>query len=127
MTLPNEQNLIPFNERTESERREIAKKAGVASGEARRKKKSMREAAQMLLSLELKNNKMKSVLQDMGIEEEEMNYQTALLVVALQSGLKGNLGAIELIRDIAGEHEEDEGPQNEGVIIINDIPKSDSG
>lgn len=37
-------NLIPFNERTEEERREIAKKAGKASGKVRREKKLFREA-----------------------------------------------------------------------------------
>lgn len=39
----NEQNLIPQNKRTKAEQREIAKKGGQASGESRRKKKSMRE------------------------------------------------------------------------------------
>lgn len=34
------QNLKPQNQRTESERKEIAKKGGVASGAARRKKKT---------------------------------------------------------------------------------------
>lgn len=33
------ENLIPFNQRTEDERREIAKKAGIASGASRRAKK----------------------------------------------------------------------------------------
>ena len=36
-------NLIPFNERTEDERREIARKGGIASGEARRERKAIRE------------------------------------------------------------------------------------
>lgn len=40
----NEQNLIPNSARTPSERREIAKKAGVASGAARRKRKAVRQA-----------------------------------------------------------------------------------
>lgn len=32
----NNENLIPFNQRTESEQREIAQNGGIASGEARR-------------------------------------------------------------------------------------------
>ena len=47
----NEKNLIPFNERTESEQREIAQKGGIASGAARRRKRSMRQAADYYLSL----------------------------------------------------------------------------
>ena len=43
--MANEENLIPFNERTESEQRQIAQKGGIASGAARRRKRSMKEAA----------------------------------------------------------------------------------
>ena len=49
--MSNEKNLIPFNERTESEQREIAQKGGIASGAARRRKRSMRQAADYYLSL----------------------------------------------------------------------------
>ena len=42
----NDENLIPF--RNESEAREAGRKGGVASGEARRRKKSMREWAEVL-------------------------------------------------------------------------------
>ena len=37
------ENLKPFDKRTESERRELAKKAGVASGRKRRRLKTLRE------------------------------------------------------------------------------------
>ena len=36
--MANEQNLIPVTKRTKSEAREISKKGGIKSGEARRKK-----------------------------------------------------------------------------------------
>lgn len=45
----NEQNLLPFSNRTESEQREIAKKGGKKSGEARRQKKELREFWQSFL------------------------------------------------------------------------------
>ena len=48
--MANEKNLIPFNKRTESERRKIAKQGGKKSGEVRREKKTMRETIEMLLS-----------------------------------------------------------------------------
>lgn len=47
--MANEDNLIPNSERTPSERRENARKAGKASGEARRKKADMRKLAKMIL------------------------------------------------------------------------------
>lgn len=48
----NEKNLIKPGDRTPEERRESARKAGQASGRARRAKKSFREAARWLLSME---------------------------------------------------------------------------
>lgn len=41
--MANEQNLIPASQRTPSERREIAIKAGIASGESRRNQKTLKE------------------------------------------------------------------------------------
>ena len=45
----NDGNLIPQDKRTESERREIARKGGLASGAARRKKASIQNALRSLL------------------------------------------------------------------------------
>ena len=47
--MANEQNLVPFDKLTENERRELARKAGKASGEARRKRKTFRETLLALL------------------------------------------------------------------------------
>lgn len=44
----NNENLKPTTQLTESERREFARIGGIASGEARRRKKSMREWAEVL-------------------------------------------------------------------------------
>ena len=41
-------NLIPMNERTKDEQREIATAGGKASGEARRRKRTLRQIAEML-------------------------------------------------------------------------------
>lgn len=48
--MANEQNLIPFFERTESEQREICSKGGKKSGETRRKKRDMKAVMEQLLS-----------------------------------------------------------------------------
>lgn len=42
-------NLIPQSERTKEEQREIARQGGIASGEARRRKRDLRQALEMLL------------------------------------------------------------------------------
>lgn len=50
-----EDNLIPMNERSESEVRELGRKGGIASGETRREKATMKKTLEMLL--DTKNNK----------------------------------------------------------------------
>lgn len=47
--MANEQNLIPNSERTPSELREQTRKAGIASGKARKRKADLRKIAQQVL------------------------------------------------------------------------------
>lgn len=49
--MANEQNLVPNSKRTPSERRENARKAGIASGKARREKKTFRELMELYGSM----------------------------------------------------------------------------
>ena len=53
----NEKNLIPMNERTASEQREIAHKGGVKSGESRRTRKYLRDIMSTLLTVPIDGNK----------------------------------------------------------------------
>ena len=41
--MANEENLVPMTDLTESERREMARKGGIASGKARREKKEQKK------------------------------------------------------------------------------------
>ena len=54
--MANEENLIPIQNRTTSEAREISAKGGKKSGEARRRKKDMKAKMKLLLSLPVKQN-----------------------------------------------------------------------
>ena len=51
----NEQNLVPNSARTPTQRRENARKAGKASAQARKRKKDLREALEMLLEKDYKD------------------------------------------------------------------------
>ena len=42
-----QEDLIPFNERTEEEQKKISSAGGTASGAARRRKKSLKETADL--------------------------------------------------------------------------------
>ena len=57
--MANIENLKPLNERTKEEQREIAKKGGISSGKARRRKADLRKAIQIMATTEItdKNGK----------------------------------------------------------------------
>lgn len=63
-------NLIPMNERTEDEQREIARKGGIESGKARRRKRTMKEAAQIILKAPV-NDEQAELLKKYGIAEQD--------------------------------------------------------
>lgn len=81
--MANEQNLKPFNEMTENEQREIAKKGGKASGEARAKRKTLREELLLLL--------------------EKGDTQERISLALLQKAMQGDTKAFEVLRDTVGE------------------------
>lgn len=101
--MSNEDNLIPLSERTKDEQREIAKKGGKASGKARRKKRTTREAAQLILGLPV-NRDQDEILKEYGIEKSDRNYLMLIMVKAVQMASDGDLKAIEFIRDTLGEN-----------------------
>ncbi|MEG0323248.1 MAG: hypothetical protein RR619_04565, partial [Raoultibacter sp.] len=55
--MANPENLIPNDQRTPSQRRANASKAGKASAKARRERKAMRELAQIVLDTPMKAGK----------------------------------------------------------------------
>ena len=87
--MANEQNLMPIElvnaRKTREERRESASKAGKASGEAKRKRKAMKEQMEMLLSLpfnlkDKKGNDVIEALSSLGIEKDNIDNQMALII-----------------------------------------------
>nr|DAY20971.1 MAG TPA: hypothetical protein [Caudoviricetes sp.] len=92
--MANEQNLIPANKRTKDEHREIAKKGGIASGKARRKKANLRKAFETILQAEVASPNVKKQLEDLGFDSTN---EMALAMVMMQKAMKGNVRAFEQI------------------------------
>jgi len=124
--MPNEQNLIPFNKRTESEQREYASKGGKKSGEVRRQKKKMKETMNMLLSLELPESEGKEKLKQIGLEDEDLNVQTAILMQQAQKAMAGNLDSAKFVKDVSDDlgliETEIEESKYKVVIPAKDLP-----
>ena len=107
--LANEENLkkgAPYRFRTGEQQVEIARRGGIASGEARRRKKTMKETARMLLDMEIPDaaKELKKRLKVMGISEEDFTYQSAVMVGILNQAMKGNTKAAAFLRDTVGEN-----------------------
>ena len=89
---------------------ENGRKAGVASGASRRRKRAMRQAAAMLLNTQIPMNErgpfmgtVKTLLKTFGYTPDDATYQDALLAGIMLEAMKGDVRAAEFIRDTAGE------------------------
>ena len=81
--MANEQNLIPNSERTPNELREMARNGGLASGEARRKRKTLKEELLLMLA--------------------EGETQQSVTLALIEKAMSGDTKAFEVIRDTIGE------------------------
>lgn len=77
------ENLIPTNQRSKEEARELGRKGGIASGKARRERKTLKEELIMLL------------------EDDDNNLKIS--VALLKRALDGDISAFTTIRDTIGE------------------------
>lgn len=99
--MANEKNLVPFDERTESEQREIASAGGKASGKSRRRKKSLKQKMQLLLSLPAADND-QTELAAMGIDPEDMDNEMVLVKALFLAAAEGDTKAFDRIQDVLG-------------------------
>ena len=90
--MANIDNLVPNEDRTPEERRENARKAGIASGVARRKKRDLREACLAILDTEITTK-----------TGEKMTGSEAMVAKLFQQAMKGNIKAFIALRDTAGQ------------------------
>lgn len=100
--MANEENLVPFDERTESEQREIASAGGKASGAARRRKKSLKQKMQLLLSLPAAGND-QAELAAMGVEPGDMDNEMVLIKALFLAAAEGDTKAFDRIQDVLGK------------------------
>jgi len=93
--------------KTTEEAKEKGRKGGIASGEARRKKKTWAQQIQLLMSMPVQNQKIKDVLNELGIEDNDQNNMMAMNVAMYQQSLKGNVSAYNTLRDSSGNNFQD--------------------
>lgn len=100
--MANEKNLVPFDERSEKEARELGQKGGIASGKARRRKKNLKQKMQLLLSLPAADND-QSELATMGVDPEDMDNEMVLVKALFLAAAAGDTRAFDRIQDVLGK------------------------
>lgn len=85
----NDENLIPYNKRSEKEARENGRKGGIKSGETRRRKKAFKELFDIALNM----------------KDEETGKKNDVTIVSamIRKAKSGDVKAFESIRDTVGE------------------------
>ena len=110
-----------FSLMTPEQRRENVRKGGIASGEAKRKKKAMRETLDVLLSMRMKNGKfadIESITSFAALKGKNISVQEAMIISMLQRAMKGDVKAAEWVRDTAGQKPVDNANVNMNLPVF---------
>ena len=123
-----EDNLITP---TTEEARERGRKGGIASGEARRRKKTMRETLEAVLEMQVGSGKsadIDAIRNFAGLKGKNITVQEAMIIAQAQKALKGDLAALQFIRDTVGQKPTDNMnlvAEMTPLVIKDDVSESD--
>ena len=112
--MANEQNLengIATRFRTGEEQAKTAAEGGKASGVARRRKRSLKAAAEYYLSLSPKDTAVWNGLSVDGVDPEDIDNQMAIVAGLSKTAIAGDAKAAKVILDIIGK--DDGGAEND--------------
>lgn len=101
--MPNEKNLIPMDQRSKSEARELGRNGGIASGVSRRRKRSLKEAADLYLSLPVTDRRVWNKIARKGVDPEDIDNQMAMIIGLTMAATAGDAKAAKVIVDLLGE------------------------
>lgn len=115
--MPNEKNLMPIQEvnsnRTREQHSEDSRKGGVASGVSRRRKRSLKEAADLFLSMPVTDTRTFNKMAKAGIDVDDADYQMAVIVGLTMQAAKGDAKAAKAVFDLLGEIPDDDGDKKQ--------------
>lgn len=97
----NNENLIPFSERTESEQREIRSKGGKQSAKNRREQKAYRDMAKAMLSATITDENILNELKAYGLSETDVKAYTLLGMIKASGN--GSHNAFDRLMMLVGE------------------------
>ena len=101
--MSNEANLIPMDQRSEDEVRELGRRGGIASGAVRRRKRSLREAADLYLSLPVTDRRRVNKLLRRAVDPEDIDNQMAMIAGLTDAATDGDARAATVLVKLLGE------------------------
>ena len=99
--MANEQNLKPIT--SESMARELGRKGGLAKAKSMAKKRTMREIAEMVATMELKDPKMLAALHAAGFHDPITNDDAAFFGL-IRKAQTGDPSAMKLLAEMRGQY-----------------------
>ena len=105
--MANEKNLRPGSMQSKSEVRENGRKGGIASGQARRRKKTLSELAKMIADNPAPDNA-RAKLAKMGISDEDANNNAVVAASIYAKAIKGNMQAVDKWEQLVAVSKSDE-------------------
>ena len=117
--MPHE-NLIPMADRSPEEAREMGRKGGIASGVARRRKRALKEAADLYLSLPVSDKRTWNRLSRRGIDPDDIDNQMLVIAGLTDAAACGDAKAAAVLFKVLGE---DVPPGEAGEDQLNEAKK----
>nr|DAJ61662.1 MAG TPA: terminase large subunit [Caudoviricetes sp.] len=105
--MANEKNLRPGSMQSKSEVRENGRKGGIASGQARRRKKTLSELAKMIADNPAPDST-RTKLAKMGISDEDANNNAVVAASIYAKAIKGNMQAVDKWEQLVSVSKSDE-------------------
>ena len=89
---------------TSEEAREIGRKGGLASAAKRQKQKTLRELAEIIGAMPVKNPKTIAIMEKAGFEPEQMTNDMAMMMGLQLKAQNGDPSAAKLLSELRGQY-----------------------
>lgn len=94
------ENLIQYNGQTPEQARRNGQKGGIASGAARRKRRTFRELIETVMTMEVDDPAVHAKLTELGLDP---THDMAITMAAVRKAETGDIEATRYLRDTKGE------------------------
>ena len=101
--MANPENLVPL---TTKKAREIGKLGGIASGKAKRERKTLAQIGDMIGGLAITSEKNREIMRQAGIKDEDMIRDVEYMFRLSLKAAQGDTRAMELLAKLRGQFKE---------------------